>query len=78
MLDPVTLLPDAFYDDSALHQAVGLSPATLAAARRSGDLRFSRRGNRTLYKGSWVLAWLESEPSETRREPTTGREGAYA
>jgi hypothetical protein len=44
-----------------VHQAVGLSPATLAAARRAGALRHTRRGHRILYKGSWILAWLESE-----------------
>jgi hypothetical protein len=61
MIEPVRIEPEALYDDGALHQAIGLSTATLAAARRSGALRHTRRGNLTLYKGAWILAWLESE-----------------
>ncbi len=61
MIDPVLIIPEAIYDDGAIHQALGLSPATLAAARRKGTLRYTRQGKRTLYKGAWILAWLESE-----------------
>ncbi len=61
MIEPVLIEPDALYDDAALRHAIGLSPARLAAARRSGSLRHTRQGKRTLYKGAWVLEWLESE-----------------
>jgi hypothetical protein len=67
MLDPVTILPDALYDCSALRFAIGVSPTALAAARRSGSLRFTRQGNRIFYRGTWILAWLESESSPTPR-----------
>jgi hypothetical protein len=65
MIEPVVIEPGALLDDGALRQALGLTLATLAAARRSGALRFSRQGNRILYKGSWVLDWLESEATRT-------------
>jgi hypothetical protein len=60
MIEPVTIEPDALYDDGALRQAIGLTAATLAAGRRTGTLRHVRRGKRTLYKGAWILEWLES------------------
>jgi hypothetical protein len=61
MIEPVLIEPNALYDDGALLQALGLTPATLATARRSGALRSSRHGKRILYKGEWVLSWIESE-----------------
>ncbi len=61
MIEPVKIEPDALYDDGSLGLALGLTPTSLAAARRSGRLRFTRRGKRILYKGEWVSAWLESE-----------------
>jgi hypothetical protein len=61
MTVPVVIEPEAYYDDRALRQALGLTPSTLAAARRSGSLRFSRQGKRILYKGEWVLVWLEAD-----------------
>jgi hypothetical protein len=63
MIEPVMIEPEALYDDGALRQALGLTPAALAAARRAGRLRFCRQGKRTLYRGSWILSWLESEAS---------------
>jgi hypothetical protein len=72
MIEPVLILSDALYDDGALHQALGLTPATLAAARRSGSLRYTRQGKRVFYKGSWVLAWLDKDPVE-REGVTTCR-----
>jgi hypothetical protein len=65
MIDPVTIEPDALYDDNALRQALGLTPATLAAGRRARTLRHVRRGKRILYRGSWILAWLDAESSPT-------------
>ena len=55
------LNPEAIYDDAGLYLACGLAPATLRRGRRSGRLRSTRPGNRTLYLGRWVLEWLEAE-----------------
>jgi hypothetical protein len=63
MTGPVLIDREALYDDRALHKALGLTAGTLAAARRSGALRHTRQGNRTFYKGAWILAWLESDAS---------------
>jgi len=69
MIEPVLLAPDGLYDDGALRQALGLTPSALAHARRTGTLRHTRQGKRVLYKGAWVLAWLETESAPA----TTGK-----
>jgi hypothetical protein len=61
MQEQVSIAPDGIYDDGALYLALGLTPATLAQARRSGDLRFTRKGKRTLYLGQWVLDWIKAD-----------------
>jgi hypothetical protein len=78
MIEPVRIEPDSLYDDGALHQSLGLTPATLAAARRAGSLRFSRKGKRIFYKGEWIADWLETAAataSELSRK-AAGRERA--
>jgi hypothetical protein len=70
MVEPVSIDPEAVYDDGSLRQALGLTDAALAAARRAGLLRYTRQGKRTLYLGRWVLGWLETtaeKPSEARQ-----------
>jgi hypothetical protein len=77
MIEPVRIEPEALYDDGSLRQALGLTPATLAAARRAGSLRYTRTGKRTLYRGAWILAWLETAAataSEPRPE-AAGKDG---
>jgi hypothetical protein len=58
---PLSLEPSSLYDDGALQLAAGIAPATLARARRSGRLRFTQQGKRTLYLGQWILDWLQAE-----------------
>jgi hypothetical protein len=55
------ILPENWYDGAALTYGLHVPEATLARARREGRLRFSRRGNRVFYRGSWVLDWLSGE-----------------
>ena len=79
MIEPVLIDPEALYDDGALHQALGLTPSTLTRARRSGALRHTRQGQRALYKGAWIMAWLENEAGPPRglrtpRQLADGRE----
>ena len=60
-LPPVLILPDAVYDDGMVYLALGISPAALATARKSGALQFKRCGRRTIYLGSWLLEWLRGD-----------------
>jgi hypothetical protein len=69
MIEPILIEPESLYDDSALRQALGLTPSTLAAARRSGALRFTRHGKRTFYKGDWVLRWIEAGAARPDADP---------
>jgi hypothetical protein len=59
------LLPNGVYDDLSLHTALGVSLQVLANARRKGELRYARKGNRVLYLGRWVLHWLGNDGKET-------------
>jgi hypothetical protein len=59
---PVIIEPDAVYDDLALRVALGVGASTVARARRRGELRYTRKGGRTLYLGAWVLNWLAAAP----------------
>ncbi len=65
MIDAVSIEPTCVYDDSCLQAGIGISPTTLAQARRSGKLRFARTGKRVLYLGKWLIEWLEQDATET-------------
>jgi hypothetical protein len=54
----IRIEPDDIYDDDLLSLSLGVSAQTLARARREGELRHTRKGNRILYLGRWVLDWL--------------------
>ena len=58
---PIRIDPDAIYDDGALVLTLGLTHAAIAKARRNGRLRFTRNGRRILYRGQWIIDWLESD-----------------
>jgi hypothetical protein len=60
--------PDAVYDDGTLLFSLGLTETVLARARRAGTLRHTRQGRQTLYRGAWVLAWLESSATSHEAE----------
>ncbi len=61
MADTFRLDSNAVYDDGALVLGLGLTHATLANARRRGELRYARKGRRVLYLGRWVGDWLERD-----------------
>jgi len=65
MTKPVLIDPEALYDDRTLRRDLGLSQSSLDKARRTGEIRFARRGKRVLYRGAWVLAWLEADAPTT-------------
>jgi hypothetical protein len=69
MIEPVLIDPNAVYDDGALRLTLGLTSSAMAAARRAGTLRFTRQGKRILYKGGWILAWLESDAAPPTTKP---------
>ena len=72
MHEPISIQPEAVYDDGTLLLSLGLTPTTLARARRSGNLRFTRQGKRTLYLGQWVLDWLQQSAGTTTGHEAQG------
>ena len=58
---PARVEADGVYSDGDVRLLLGLTSATLARARRDGTLRYSRQGNSILYRGGWLLAWLERD-----------------
>lgn len=62
MVESLEIRPTAVYDDGAITLTLGISAECLAIARRSGSLRFTRKGRRVLYLGQWLIDWLESTP----------------
>lgn len=61
MTSKVLFEPSGVYDDGSIHLALAIPSKTLAHARRSGKLRFTRKGRRVLYLGKWILDWLEMD-----------------
>jgi hypothetical protein len=68
VLSPVPIRPDAIYHDGQARLLLGLPDATLTRARREGRLRYARQGGKVIYRGAWLLAWLEVEAD--RQEAT--------
>jgi len=58
---------DSVYTDGDLRLMLNLSTAATAKARRLGRLRFARQGRQVLYRGQWVLDWLDREAGEVER-----------
>jgi hypothetical protein len=76
MTSPFRFDSDAVYDDGTLRLALGLTAATLARARRRGHLHYARKGNRTLYRGRWILDWLTADTRPTGDRPCRTQEEA--
>ena len=55
----LSIEPNAVYDEGTIALALGLSLASLASARKSGALRYVRKGRRVLILGRSLLSWLE-------------------
>jgi hypothetical protein len=71
--EPFRIDPAAVYDDGTLVLGLGITHAALASARRRGALRFMKSGRRTLYRGQWVLDWLDAGATvESREEGARG------
>jgi hypothetical protein len=67
MTEPIRLDPTALYDDRML-RTYGLRPTALERARKSGELRHTRRGGRVMYAGSWVQEWLTRDEQPASAE----------
>lgn len=72
----MTVKPAGIYTNEILIEQLGVPKRTLAKARSSGALRWTRKGHTILYRGVWILDWLEGRPpkvsggSDPVTEPT--------
>jgi hypothetical protein len=71
MPDTITIHPTGVYSTDAVCAMFDVSPQTLAAARRSGELRAVRKGRRWVHLGEWLLEWLRADGE--RREVASGQ-----
>lgn len=60
----ICLERDRLYSEPVVCQLLGVRPPTLAEARESGSLRWSKVGRRRLYRGDWLMAWIERSAGE--------------
>lgn len=70
----IQIEPAAIYDDDLLFAVLRVTSRTLLAARKANQLRYTRKGQRVLYLGQWVLDWLndsavDTAPVNHRRRP---------
>jgi hypothetical protein len=65
---PHVIVPTAVYDLQQAQHCLGLARTTLRREVRLGRLRFTVRGGRMLFLGSWLLEWLG--PGKLRPRPT--------
>ena len=61
MIEGFPIDRSAVFDDAALQASLGVSADALTKARKAGQLNFTRKGQRILYLGSWILEWLEAD-----------------
>lgn len=62
----IHLDPETYYDENTL-RLMGLDGELLEEGRADGRLRFRTLGPVVLYKGRWVLDWLDlAEPAGRR------------
>jgi hypothetical protein len=66
MANTLLLDPNGIYDDGAVLLPLDLTSASLARARREGGLQYVRVGRRILYRGSWLLEWMERDSINRR------------
>lgn len=71
MSNPFVIQPDAVYSDGEVRLALGVTSSALVRARREGRLRFTRQGNSILYRGQWLLEWLEHDARRNREREVT-------
>jgi hypothetical protein len=57
----VRIEPDALYDDVTLATELAVSERALRDARRRGDLRFAKCGQRIFHLGQWMIDWIRAD-----------------
>lgn len=65
--EPIAIDPDVFYDENTALLRLGIYPDVFSRERKAGRLRSVKVGSRRhLYRGAWIIDWLESTASPER------------
>ena len=68
-MSPTLLIdPNGVYEEGAVSLALDIPLASLSKARRTGELRFVRRGRRVFITGRNLLAWLNPSDIDADRQ----------
>lgn len=57
--------PKTIYANEDLPGLFGFDPQQLALGRQNGTLEWSRVSKRILYRGEWLIRWLENDQRTT-------------
>lgn len=63
---PIKLDPDAFYDADSVRNLLEVTSHTIGKACRSGDLRCSEQCGRKMFRGKWLIDWIEGRGDQRR------------
>lgn len=66
MVAGASIEPQKFYDDFAVFQILEIKESVQKRARDNSELKFTKKGSRILYRGQWLIDWLE--PTEVPAE----------
>jgi hypothetical protein len=67
---PFVIRPEGFYTDVMLTHDFGFQYAVIDRARKSGELRSTRRGGRVLFLGRWIIDWLIGDGIQAEDQPS--------
>lgn len=68
-MNPALLIdPNGVYEEGAVSLALDITLASLSKARRSGELRFVRRGRHVFITGRNLLEWLDPSSGSGERK----------
>ncbi len=59
---------DAFYDQQTVSVLLQIPSRAIGNACRAGELRFTEKARRKYFRGSWIIAWLESSNEHESKE----------
>lgn len=57
---PARIDPEGIYAEGDIRRMLQLSEQDLRRARKLGLLRFVRNGHGRIYRGQWILDWIEA------------------
>ena len=67
--------PNTFYEKHDVRRLTKVSSHAIGAAVRAGELRASKIGSRQVFKGQWLIDWLEGNGDAVAADQARDAEG---